>query len=94
MNAALKFNLWLLQIFLDTRLDSNHGVRQEGAVDVVVVAVRRPWIQISRLAGTGPWSWLRKRTRPRVLGHCTVECRCIDYCGCYIPDSRLPSLVF
>lgn len=30
---------------------------------------------------------------PKVLGHCTVECRCcIDYRGCYIPDSRLPPL--
>lgn len=30
----------------------------------------------------------------KVLGHCTVECRCcIHYRGCYIPDSRLPLLV-
>lgn len=28
----------------------------------------------------------------KVLGHCTVECRCcIDFRGCYVPDSRLPS---
>lgn len=29
-----------------------------------------------------------------VFGHCTVECRCcIEYRGCYVPDSRLPHAV-
>lgn len=38
---------------------------------------------------------LAKETKEaKVLGHCTVECCCcIDYRGCYIPDSRLPSPV-
>lgn len=34
------------------------------------------------------------KTKVLVLGHCTVECRCcIDFRGCYVPDSRLPSSV-
>lgn len=35
---------------------------------------------------------VRGTKEAKVLGHCTVECRCcIDIRGCYVPDSRLPS---
>ena len=33
-----------------------------------------------------------ERAVVKVLGHCTVECRCcIEARGCYVPDSRLPA---
>ena len=33
-----------------------------------------------------------ERAVAKVLGHCTVECRCcIEARGCYVPDSRLPA---